>query len=60
MGPIQHIIADHGEGVYLYDVEGRCYLDFTSGIGVANTGHAHPHQVQEALAIFADALDEME
>ena len=40
------IIADHGEGVYLYDVDGRRYLDFTSGIGVTNTGHAHPRVVQ--------------
>lgn len=31
-----------GEGVYLYDAEGKRYLDFTSGIGVTNTGHAHP------------------
>ena len=40
------IVADHGEGVYLYDVDGRRYLDFTSGIGVTNTGHAHPRVVQ--------------
>lgn len=40
------IIADHGEGVYLYDVNGRRYLDFTSGIGVTNTGHAHPRVVK--------------
>lgn len=40
------VIADHGEGVYLVDVDGRRYLDFTSGIGVTNTGHAHPRVVQ--------------
>jgi 4-aminobutyrate aminotransferase len=34
-----------GEGVYLYDAEGKRYLDFTSGIGVTNTGHAHPRVV---------------
>jgi 4-aminobutyrate aminotransferase len=45
-GRSETIIADHGEGVYLYDVEGRRYLDFTSGIGVTNTGHAHPHVVR--------------
>jgi len=38
--------VDHGEGVYLYTVDGERYLDFTSGIGVTNTGHAHPHVVQ--------------
>ena len=40
------IIVDHGEGVYLIDINGRRYLDFTSGIGVTNTGHAHPRVVK--------------
>lgn len=40
------IIADHGEGIYLVDVEGNRYMDFTSGIGVTNTGHAHPKVVK--------------
>jgi acetylornithine/N-succinyldiaminopimelate aminotransferase len=31
-----------GEGVRLYDSEGREYLDLLSGIGVAALGHAHP------------------
>ena len=35
-----------GEGVNLYDTEGNRYLDFTSGIGVINTGHSHPRVVQ--------------
>jgi 4-aminobutyrate aminotransferase len=35
-----------GEGVYLYDAAGRRYTDFTSGIGVTNTGHCHPRVVQ--------------
>jgi len=33
---------DRGEGVYLYSTSGKRYLDFTSGIGVTNTGHCHP------------------
>jgi len=40
------IFVERGEGVYLYDVEGRRYLDFTCGIGVTNTGHCHPRVVQ--------------
>ena len=28
------VVLDHGEGVYLYDTEGKKYLDFMSGIGV--------------------------
>jgi 4-aminobutyrate aminotransferase len=39
-------MVDHGEGSYLYDVEGKRYLDFTCGIGVTNTGHAHPRVVK--------------
>lgn len=35
-----------GEGIYLYDADGRRYTDFTSGIGVTNTGHSHPKVVQ--------------
>ncbi|HSF81036.1 MAG TPA: aminotransferase class III-fold pyridoxal phosphate-dependent enzyme [Anaerolineales bacterium] len=39
------ITATRGEGCYLYDQEGTAYLDFTSGIGVTNTGHCHPQVV---------------
>lgn len=35
-----------GEGIYLYDEDGNKYLDFTSGIGVVNTGHCHPRVVK--------------
>jgi len=31
-----------GEGVHLYDADGRDYLDLLSGIGVAALGHSHP------------------
>ena len=31
-----------GEGVYLFDADGRRYLDFASGISVCNLGHCHP------------------
>src|SRR5258708_39908539 len=31
-----------GEGVRLFDSEGREYLDLLSGIGVSSLGHAHP------------------
>ena len=35
------ICAERGEGSWLYDGEGRRWLDFTSGIGVTATGHCH-------------------
>ncbi|MBW8011559.1 MAG: aminotransferase class III-fold pyridoxal phosphate-dependent enzyme [Chloroflexi bacterium] len=47
--------VSHGEGVYLYDLEDNAYLDFTSGIGVTNTGHCHP-RVVEAIQKQAEAL----
>lgn len=34
------------EGIYLYDVTGKRYIDLISGISVSNTGHRHPHVVQ--------------
>ena len=33
------VVFDHGEGVHLYDVEGKEYLDFVSGIGVFALGY---------------------
>jgi acetylornithine/N-succinyldiaminopimelate aminotransferase len=35
-----------GKGVYVYDVEGKRYLDFLSGLGVNSLGHAHPRIVK--------------
>ena len=39
------IDADHGQGSWLVARDGTRYLDYTSGIGVTNTGHAHPRVV---------------
>lgn len=49
------IVADRGEGSWLFDVEGRRYLDFTSGIAVTTTGHCHP-RVVAAIEAQARAL----
>ncbi len=35
-----------GDGIYLYDNDGHRFIDFTSGIGVTNTGHCHPRVVK--------------
>lgn len=46
-------VLEHGEGMYLYDSDGRQYLDFASGISVNALGHADPgitHAVQEQIA----------
>ncbi len=36
------------EGMYLYGVDGRRYLDFTAGLAVMNVGHCHPRVVAAA------------
>jgi predicted acetylornithine/succinylornithine family transaminase len=40
------LVIARGRGCHVYDVEGRRYLDFISGIGVNALGHAHPRIVQ--------------
>jgi 4-aminobutyrate aminotransferase len=42
---ITNLVVDHGEGSWLVTTDGQRYLDYTSGIGVTNTGHAHPRVV---------------
>lgn len=44
-----------GEGPYLFDDQGKRYLDFASGIGVNSLGHAHPALVK-ALSEQAQQL----
>ena len=39
---ITNLDVDRGEGSWLITTDGRRYLDYSSGIGVTNTGHAHP------------------
>lgn len=41
---------ERGEGAWLMSVDGRRFLDFTSGIAVCALGHAHPHLVQALQA----------
>ncbi|MBT2738666.1 aspartate aminotransferase family protein [Bacillus sp. ISL-7] len=43
------------EGCYYFGVDGKKYLDFTSGIAVTNVGHRHPKVVQ-AIKDAADGL----
>lgn len=49
------IVLEKGEGVYLYDTDGKKYLDFASGIGVCSLGYGHPEYVQ-TLKEQVDAL----
>lgn len=49
------IVFDHGEGVYLYDTEGKEYLDFAAGIAVMGLGY-HDKEFDEALKNQVDKL----
>ena len=50
------IEVEHAQGPYLYATDGRRYLDFTTGIGVTNTGHCHPKVVAAAQAQVAKLI----
>jgi ornithine--oxo-acid transaminase len=36
------VVLNRGEGVFLYDVDDKCYYDFLSGYSAVNQGHCHP------------------
>jgi 4-aminobutyrate aminotransferase len=59
LSPVWHrytdLVASKGEGCYIIDTNDKRYLDFTSGIGVTNTGHCHP-KVVLAIQQQADRL----
>lgn len=43
------VVMSHGKGAYLYDRDGKKYLDFLSGIGVNALGYSHP-AITKAIA----------
>lgn len=49
------VVFERGDGVHLYDVEGKEYLDFASGIGVMALGY-HQEKYNEALKAQIDKL----
>jgi 4-aminobutyrate aminotransferase len=49
------VVAEKAEGSWVWDVEGRRYLDLGSGIAVTNTGHRHP-RVVDAIHRQVDRL----
>jgi 4-aminobutyrate aminotransferase len=55
-GRITTLTVDHGAGCWLVTTDGERYLDYSSGIGVANTGHAHPRVVAAVQAQAARLL----
>ena len=53
---ITNLVVDRGEGSWLITTGGERYLDYSSGIGVTNTGHAHPRVVAAVQAQAAKLL----
>ncbi len=51
----QNVVFVRGEGCYLYDVEGRKYLDLVAGIAVVSIGHSHP----EFVAALKEQLEKL-
>ena len=49
------IALDHGEGMYLYDTEGKEYLDFAAGFAVCGLGYGN-RELNEALKARIDKL----
>jgi 4-aminobutyrate aminotransferase len=49
------VAFERGEGVYLYDFEGRKYIDFAAGICTMNAGHNHP----EVVAAICDQANKL-
>ncbi|MBR4588763.1 MAG: aspartate aminotransferase family protein [Lachnospiraceae bacterium] len=49
------IVLDHGEGVYLYDKDGKEYLDFGSGIAVCGLGYSN-ERLKNAMKAQIDKL----
>ncbi|HEX4389907.1 MAG TPA: 4-aminobutyrate--2-oxoglutarate transaminase [Steroidobacteraceae bacterium] len=47
------VYAERASNAELWDVEGRRYIDFASGISVLNTGHVHPKVAQAIAAQLA-------
>lgn len=49
------VVFEKGEGVYLYDIEGKKYLDFAAGIAVCSLGYGNP-ELAEAIKNQVDSL----
>lgn len=49
------VVLSRGDGVYVWDVEGRKYYDFLSAYSAVNQGHCHP-KIIEALKTQAETL----
>ena len=49
------VVLERGEGVYVWDVDGKRYFDFLSAYSAVNQGHCHP-KIVKALTEQASRL----
>jgi 4-aminobutyrate aminotransferase len=49
------LVVEKAKGLWVHDVDGNIFLDFTAGIAVCATGHCHP-RVVKAVKVQADRL----
>lgn len=49
------VVLEHGQGIYVYDTQGKKYYDFLSAYSAVNQGHCHP-AITEALTSQAQLL----
>ena len=49
------VVISKGKGVHVWDIEGKRYFDFISGISSVNQGHSHP-EIISALSAQASTL----
>ncbi|MDJ0625173.1 MAG: aminotransferase class III-fold pyridoxal phosphate-dependent enzyme [Candidatus Caenarcaniphilales bacterium] len=52
---LEPMVVERGEGSYIFDIQGKRYIDFSTGIAVAPVGHCHP-RVVEAITEQAQKL----
>jgi acetylornithine/N-succinyldiaminopimelate aminotransferase len=50
------LVIERGKGVFLFDLDGKRYLDFVAGLGVNALGHAHPRIVKTIRQQAARAI----
>lgn len=50
------VVWDRAQGCYVFDPEGRRYIDFTSAVLVANAGHSHPRIINAIQDVLTKGL----
>ena len=50
------VVLSRGEGVYVWDVEGKKYYDFLSAYSAVNQGHCHP-KIVDAMVVTSKNIE---